>query len=119
MKYLKIEIEKMLMEICPNVFLEDAEDDSIYPYLVYTLSTGTKINGQMVYFLDVDIWDKNETTENIDELEQKVKKLDGVTYIDENVQFTVYFDRLLNAKSEAKEWKRYTCTLEVRAIERR
>lgn len=119
MKYLKIEIEKLLAEICPNVFLETAEDDAETPYLVYSLSSGAHVEGQMRYLLDVDIWDRSETTEGIDELQQKLKALHKTTYIDGNIQFALYFDRLLNAKSEAKNWKRYTCIFEVRAVERR
>ena len=118
MKYLKEKIEEQLLEICDNVFLESAEDDSPFPYLVYSLKNGVNNRSQMVYALDVDVWDNTETTVGIDKLAEELKKLDGVCYIDEHVQFVMYFDRLLNTKSEHKELKRYTCIFEVRAIER-
>ena len=118
MRYLKAKIEEILLELCENVFLENAEDDCSFPYLVYDLKNGVHNQGQIFYFLDVDVWDKSETTETIDELSSKLKKLDKTSYIDENIQFTMHFDRLLNSKSEHKELKRYTMIFEVRAIER-
>lgn len=118
MKHLKAKIEEMLLEICDNVYLEEAENDSLFPYLVYGLRNGINNHSQIIYTLDIDVWDEAETTESIDELSSKLKKLDEVTYIDENIQFAIYFDRLLNTKSEHKELKRYTLIFEVRAIER-
>lgn len=118
MKYLKAKIEEILLEICENVFLESAEDDSPFPYLVYSVGNGIQNQGKIVYVLDVDVWDKSETTETIDELSSKLKKLDKTSYIDENIQFTMHFDRILNTKSEHKELKRYTCIFQVRVIER-
>lgn len=118
MKHLKIQIENLLLELCDNVYLESADNDSPFSYLVYNLSDGVFREGQTIYYLDIDIWDKSETTINIDELAKKLKKLDKTTYIDKDVQFTMYFDRLLNAKSEHIELKRYTMIFEIRAIER-
>lgn len=118
MNHLKAKIEEIMMEICDNVFLEEAEDDSPFPYLVYSLRNGINNYSQMIYTLDADVWDKSETTEQIDQLTKELKKLDETAYIDENIQFAIYFDRLLNTKSEHKELKRYTLIFEVRAIER-
>ena len=118
MKHLKIKIEELLFAICANVFLEEAEDDSPFPYLVYSIKNGVNNHSQMIYTLDIDIWDKAETTEGIDELAKEIKKLDEVCYIDENIQFVLYFDRIINTKSEHKELKRYTCMFEVRVMER-
>lgn len=119
MKYLKIEIEKILLEICKNVYLESADDDSPFPYLVYNIENAVNNRDIQSYFLDVDVWDKSQTTVNIDELERKLKKLDKTSYIDENIQFTMYYDRTINTKSEHIELKRYTVIFEIRAIERR
>ena len=119
MKYLKIEIEKILLEICKNVYLASAEDDSPFPYLVYNIENAVNNGDIHSYFLDVDVWDKSQTTVNIDELERKLKKLDKTSYIDENIQFTMYYDRTINTKSEHIELKRYTVMFEIRAIERR
>lgn len=118
MKHLKARIEEMLSTICDRVFLESAEDDSPFPYLVYFLENGTNYYGMMTYTLDIDVWDKAETTVNIDELSDKLKKLHQTTYIDDNIQFVLYFDRLINSKSEHKDLKRYTLMFEVRATER-
>ncbi len=118
MKHLTAKIEEMLLAICPNVFLDEAEDDSSFPYLVYSVKNGVNNYSQMIYTLDIDIWDKAQTTEGIDELAKAIKKLDEVCYIDENIQFVLYFDRIINTKSEHKELKRYTCMFEVRAMER-
>ena len=119
MKYLKIEIEKILLEICKNVYLESADNDSPFPYLVYSISNAVNNGDLHSYILDVDVWDKSENTVNIDELEKKLKKLVKATYIDENIQFTMYYDRTINTKSEHLELKRYTVMFGIRAIERR
>jgi len=118
-KFLKIQIEKILLEICKNVYLESADDDSPFPYLVYNIENAVNNGDIHSYFLDVDVWDKSQTTVNIDELERKLKKLDKTNYIDENIQFTMYYDRTINTKSEHIELKRYTVMFEIRAIERR
>lgn len=117
-KNLKIKIENILSQITPNVFLESAEDDSICPYMVYNLKEASKNEDSEVYFLDVDIWDKNDTTVNADDLASKLKKLHKLSYIDENIQFSLYYDRTLNPKSESKEWKRYVVIFELRVLER-
>lgn len=118
MKYLKIEIEKMLQEAHPNVYLSDAEYDSDTPYLVYHLTSGTHREGQISYFLDVDVWDKAETTEKIDEITTALKRLHRRTHNDEHIQFTIYFDRVLIAPSKDREWKHALISFEVRAIEK-
>ena len=118
-KYLKIQLEHILSEITPNVFLEDAQDDSVYPYLVYSLTQAMHNENQIIYTLDVDVWDKSTTTVNVDDISSKLKKLDKTSYIDENVQFSLHFDRILNTKSESEQWQRYTVVFELRVIERR
>lgn len=117
-KNLKIKIENILSQITPNVFLESAEDDSIYPYMVYNLKEASNSEDTEVYFLDVDIWDKNDITVNVDDLASKLKKLNKLSYIDESIQFSLYYDRTLNPKSESKEWKRYVVIFELRVLER-
>ena len=119
MKYLKIEIEKILLEICKNVYLESADNDSPFPYIVYSISNAVNNGDLHSYILDVDVWDKSENTVNIDKLEKKLKKLDNTTDSDENIQCTMYSDRTINTKSEHLELKRYTVMFEIRAIERR
>lgn len=118
MKHLKIQIENLLLELCDNVYLEHADDDSLFPYLVYSLSSGTRYEDSIIYFLDVDVWDKAETTENIDDIEKKLRTLNKLNYIDDDIQFTMYFDRVINTKSEHKELKRYTIIFEIKCIER-
>lgn len=117
-KNLKIQLENILSDISPNVFLESAEDDSISPYMVYNLKEASKNEDSEIYFLDVDIWDKNDTTVNVDDLASKLKKLHKLSYIDENIQFSLYYDRTLNPKSESKEWKRYVVIFELHVLER-
>ncbi len=118
MKFLKAKIEEWLLEICENVYLDTAEDDSKFPYLVYSLGVGVNIQGLMTYPLMVDIWDKNTTTVNIDELQSKLKGLDKATYIDDKIQFTLHFDRLIPSGSHKDDWQRYTAVFNVRCIER-
>ncbi len=118
MKQIKSKIEEMIASINERVFLNEASDDSKYPYIVYSLGTGVNLEGLMSYTLDINIWDDSDTTERIDDLEKEIKKLDKTTYIDENVQFTLYFDRIIPTGTKERGIKRNTLIFEVRAIER-
>lgn len=118
MRDLKIQITRLLKNICPRVYFENAPDTAVVPYLVYDFTQGNENQGQLILVLDVDVWDKNTSSANIDTLSKQLRRLHGSSYIDGDIQFALYFDRILNSKSESKEWKRNTVIFEVRMIER-
>lgn len=118
MKHFKIEMENLLKDITNNVYLEQADDINTYPYLVYSINQ-RRIQDKMSYFtLYIDIWDKSGDTQNVDELERKVRNLDKASYIDNKIQFNLHYDRTLNVGSEDKQFKRYTVIFEVHLLER-
>ena len=118
MKKLKTKLQKTLKECCANVYFENAPDTATVPYLVYDLTQGIASGVQTIYLMDVDVWDKNESSERVDNICKKLRELNGRTYIDAQIQFSMYFDRVVNAKSENKNWKRKRVVLQVRTIER-
>ena len=118
MRKLKVEIRNKLLTVCPNVFFESAPDTAPCPYIVYDLTQGLNIGDQTVINMDIDIWDKNKSTVNIDTILDNVKKLNRVNFINEDIQFSLHFDRFINTKSESLEWKRITAIFQVRYMER-
>lgn len=118
MQSLKKEIVKVLKVACPNVYFEHAPADSSTPYLVYDLAEGIGLNGFINVILDIDIWDKDQSSANVDSLAKALRKLDGFNYINQDIQFRMYFDRNLNSKSESQEWKRNTTMFTIKLLER-
>ena len=118
MQTLKKEIARILKETCPNVYLENAPDDALAPYLVYSLSESVWLDGFLRITVDIDIWDKSESSKNVDNIAKSLRKLDCTNFISEDIQFRLYFDRVLNSNSESKNWKRNTVIFTIKYLER-
>ena len=118
MQKLKKELVTLLKGVCPNVYFENAFDTSSTPYLVYDLTQGVEREGQMIWNLDIDVWDRNSSSLNVDDLCKKLRALDRTSHIDDKIQFSMHLDRIINTKSESKEWKRKTVIFELRYMER-
>ena len=119
MRKLKIVITKILKQVYPDVFYESAHDDAPYPYLVYAFGSGFNNRHNEIIPLDVDIWDLNESSQEIDEIMTELKRLDGKCYTDEDMQFSLYYDRTLDTSPEDRNHKRMNVTFELRYHERR
>lgn len=118
MRQLKQQITNLLKDVCPRVYFSEAPDTAQFPYIVYDLSQGVENAGQIICTLDVDIWDKNTSSANVDALSRAIRRLDKTVYIDDDIQFSLFFDRILNTKSEDKTLKRNTAIHNIRYIER-
>lgn len=118
MRKLKVEIRNKLLTVCPNVFFESAPDTAPVPYIVYDITQGLNIGNQIAFNMDIDIWDKNKSTTNVDALYDNIKKLDRLSFINDDIQFSLHFDRFINTKSESLDWKRITAIFQIRYMER-
>ena len=115
MRELKKQLRNTLLSICPNVYaFEKAPADGPVPYLTYDLSQGTNIEDQIVWIVDIDIWDKNINEINVDDLVKKLKKLNRFNFINDKIQFSMHLDRIINTKSESLDWKRKTIVFNIR-----
>ena len=118
MRELKKEIKKILEDVCPRVFFEEAAGDTPSPYLVYNFSQSVENEGQLLLQLDGDVGDRNSSSANVDALRKKLRALDRTSHIDDEMQLTIYHDRTLNTKSESKNWKRKTVIFNLKYMER-
>jgi len=73
---LKILLQTKLKTIATNVFFENATDDALFPHIVFnfrTIDLGDL--SRQDYILEVDVWDKGNSTTKVDELSDKVEDL--------------------------------------------
>ena len=118
MRKLKIEIYNLLKTVCDDVFFEDATDSAKFPYLVYNLSQAVRTENQILFNLDVDIWDKNISSSRVETLFDDLRKLDKTNILNSDLQCTVRFDRYIDASEGNKELKRKTVMFILRYMER-
>lgn len=110
----KKEIQRVLLTIHDKVAFETVPESG-FPYLVYDIPSSFFQEGLLNMTLDVDVWDRNSSTVNVDALSTSViNALDRYHYHDTDIDFTVWFTSLLNVGSEDKTLKRMTCTFQVR-----
>ena len=66
--------------------------------------------------LDIDVWDKSTSTENVDIIAEKIiEALDRCSFRNKKIIFTSWFITLANIQSEDKTLKRKTIKFEVQA----
>lgn len=88
---LRKEINDMLKVHHPTVYYQQAPSKARFPYLTYEfLPSFTDGNQEMIPF-DVDIWDENSDTTEIETLNNQVwKALDRYVHNDKKMQFSIY-----------------------------
>lgn len=73
---LKKLIQEKLKTITTNVYYEQANDNALYPHIVFSFK---EVNlgdlSRQDYMLYVDVWDKARSTYNVEELADKVEDL--------------------------------------------
>ena len=73
---LKKLIQEKLKTITTNVYYEQANDNALYPHIVFSFK---EVNlgdlSRQDYTLYVDVWDKSRSTYNVEELADKVEDL--------------------------------------------
>lgn len=69
-------IQTKLKTLTTNVYYEQANDDGMYPHIVFSFRD---INlgdlSRQDYILEVDVWDKAKSPYNVEELSDKVEDL--------------------------------------------
>ena len=73
---LKKLIQTKLKTLTTDVYYEQARDNALYPHIVFSFK---EVNlgdlSRQDYMLEVDVWDKNTSTYNAEELADKVEDL--------------------------------------------
>lgn len=69
-------IQEKLKTITTNVFYEQANDDVLYPHIVFDMKTIDLGDiSRQDYILEVDVWDKSRSSFQVEELSDKVEDL--------------------------------------------
>ncbi len=63
-----------LKKIHPRVYLEDAEDEAVFPYIVFSIDTGTNTEIRHDDILIIEIWDENQDTTEIEDIADGIEK---------------------------------------------
>ncbi|MDR7870308.1 MAG: hypothetical protein RIN55_05580 [Tissierellaceae bacterium] len=126
---LRIELNKILKSIHPNIIIEGksisrvhfqkATDTTPYPYIVYDFPQGYDNEGQEIFNLDIDIWDNNIDTTELETLAGAIwKKLNKYYFIDDDMQFSIHRVSRFTV-DEDDDIKRRTLMFNIRYYDRR
>ena len=115
---LKKNLQELFETLTTNVFAEDADKDTPYPYLVFETQELFNVDNKTVYELEVNLLDYGVSTRAIDTLADDMQKLLHQYYfIDEKIQFTVYKINKNTVKEEDKKIRRRRLTFEIQLHE--
>lgn len=108
-----------LSSVADRVKLEKAKQSTPFPYVTYKLPTSTEEGHREDFILEVDIWDNNSNTFNLEQLTTSIDKaLNRETYIDSNIQVSIYrINRLMIPDTDEtirRRQLRYQCKVYFR-----
>lgn len=107
---------KSIVDPISELSFEVYPDNAIFPHCVGELTVAYYKEGLFTINLDIDVWDRNTSTKNVDEIsEQIMNALDRLHFHDDVIEFTSWFTTLLNSGSDDKTLRRKTCVFEIQA----
>lgn len=72
-------------------------DKVIYPYATFSLASSTDQNNRITFILEVDIWDDDQDTSNLETLTWETKKaIDHYVFNDLDISYHAYVLNILN-----------------------
>lgn len=93
---LRTELTRLLKTYHLRSSFQQATDKTAFPYIEFDLPNSFDNEGQEVFNLDVDIWDDNEDTTEIETLASAIwKGLNHYHFMNENIQFSIYRENRL------------------------
>ena len=115
---IKREIKKMVSDVV-DLSYEIYPENAMFPHAVGFIRNSFYQEGLYNIVLDIDVWDRNQSTKNIDEISEKiVKRLDKWSFINDKVHFVVYLTSEFYVEDKENTLRRKTCTFEVQARKR-
>lgn len=116
---LRTELNKILKSIHPRVYYMKASDTAIFPYIVYDLPQSYFEDNLEVFNLDIDIWDNNVDTTELENLAQSIwNALNKYYHIDENIQFAIYRESRHTLEDDDPRIRRRTLIFNIRYYDR-
>ena len=113
-------IKTKLSTVASNVYYEVADEDALYPHVVFSFQ---QINlgdlSRQDYELDVDVWDKSEETETVENLCDSIEHLlHGANLPQENILPTFYLIDRRILFDEDKEIRHRVVRFQIQNYER-
>ncbi|OIJ12658.1 hypothetical protein BKP37_12710 [Anaerobacillus alkalilacustris] len=106
-------------ESISRVYFQYSSSKAIFPYIVYDLPNSFTDEEQEIFNLDMDIYDNQSDSTNLEQLTNLFwKKLHYYSYIDDNIQFTIYRENRLPPFDEDKRLKRRKLIFQLRYYDR-
>lgn len=116
---LRTELNKLLKEIHPRVYFMKASDTASFPYIVYDLPQSYSDDDLEVFNLDIDIWDNNADTTEIEVLTDQIwKALDRLYLINGDMQISIYRQSRHTLDDDDPRIRRRTLMFNVRYYDR-
>ena len=113
-------IKTKLSTVASNVYYEVADEDALYPHVVFSFQ---QINlgdlSRQDYELDVDVWDKGEETETVENLCDSIEYLlHGANLPQKNILPTFYLIDRRILFDEDKEIRHRVVRFQIQNYER-
>lgn len=84
-------IDARLKEVHSRVYVEQAPQGTVFPYVVYILPNSTEENHREDFILEVQVWGNSKNTNEINNIAHNIdKKLNRLKYLDTNMQTSIY-----------------------------
>ena len=115
---LKTIIRALLLEICPNVYYEDAPPEKLFPHIVFDLNCFFS-GDRWDYSLELNVWDRSIDTEAVDVLADAcTKALDHRCELTDTLQYRIYRATRNKVEDPDPEVRRRRLTFDLYAYER-
>lgn len=118
---LRKEITKLIKMHHSRVYFQTAPNGASFPYVVFDLPNSFTNEQQEVFNLDVDIWDNQSDTTNLETLASTIwRKLNYYSHVDEKIQFSIYqSNRLPPLDEDEPDLKRRKLIFEMKYFDRK
>lgn len=114
---LRTGIRNKLLEIHPRVLFGDAPSGTEYPFVLFNLVTSTAMDRVDLVSLEIDIWDNNPVTSDLEVLTDKIDKaLHRLTGGNEHVFYTIYRENRLSIRDPEESLKRRQLVFQIRVM---
>ena len=117
---LKLLVQSKLKTVAANVYHEIANEKALYPHIVFNFRR-LDLNdlSRQDYILEVDIWDKGDSSQRVDDLADTVENLLQAENLPQtNVLPTFYLIDRNNLPDENKEIKHQRIQFQIQNYER-
>ena len=117
---LKRLVQTKLKTVTAKVYHEIADDKALYPHIVFTFRRVDLGDlSRQDYILEVDVWDKGNSTQTVDNLADSVEKLlQAENLPQDNVLPTFYLINRQNILDEDKQIRHRRVQFQVQNYER-